>query len=651
MNCIFCCVFNQEKYVDMFMLLLESIFTYGNVDININILVYTSTPFMNKIKNSHLFNNEKIQFEINDTYDNIDKACKARLDLFKLSSIKNYNKILYLDTDILVKDDINKVFDVCKEDILYVLEEGEINSNTNYWGYILFCNEFDNYNDKTAFTSGILLFNNCEKIKNLFNEINEDIIRRPYNFSCFDQPYIVYNAFKYNLYNNKILKTLVVNNDNNIHSDKVIHHFPGGPGVYQHKIDAMTIFLNSMKEHYNQSIIYSIMSNRFTMVSEERLTNLYNQCKKFNNTNYSFLEFGVAKGGCLAMMKIASGKNNKIFGFDSFEGMPPITNEDLGSYNKSCPFTGFGKAGDNLSGGIDSVYNTFHKLNLNMDNVTLVKGFFQDTITDNMIDQVGEIAILRLDSDWYESTKICLERLYDKVINGGIIIIDDYGHWVGAKTAVDEFRNKYNILEPLLQTDYTEHYWIKQNTFNTRNEMIKYYCNKLSNPKIIEIGVFKGDFLDYLVKECNIGTIDAVDLFEGTTCSGDADGNNVVYYDVGISYVELLEKYKYMQNIKIHKSNSITFLQNQYDNTYDIIYIDGDHSYNGVKNDLINAYRKIKNGGYIMGHDYEMNMNKAKTSYNFGTKQAVDEFCVNFKQNIISKAMDGCVSFCIHINK
>ena len=53
---------------------------------------------------------------------------------------------------------------------------------------------------------------------------------------------------KYNLYNNKILKTLVVNNDNNIHSDKVIHHFPGGPGVYQHKIVDMTIFLNYIKD-------------------------------------------------------------------------------------------------------------------------------------------------------------------------------------------------------------------------------------------------------------------------------------------------------------------------------------------------------------------------------------------------------------------
>ena len=458
MNCIFICVFNQEKYVDMFFLLLESIFIYGNLDENTNILVYTSTTFMNIIKQSHLFNNEKIKFEINDTYDNIDKACKARLNLFNLSSITNYNKILYLDTDILLKDDINKVFNVCEEDILYVLEEGNINCPSDYWGKSLFGNELNNYEDKTAFTSGIILFNNCEKIKDLFNKINEDIIQRPYYFICYDQPYIVYNAFKCNLYNNKIFKSLVVNNDNNIHSDKVIHHFPGGPGVYQHKIDGMTIFLN-------------------------------------------------------------------------------------------------------------------------------------------------------------------------------------------------EFRDKHNIKSPLIQTDYTEHYWIKENVFDTRNEMIKYYCNKLSNPKIIEIGVFKGDFLDYLVKECNIGSIDAVDLFEGTTCSGDADGNNVVYYDVGISYVELLEKYKYMQNIKLHKSNSITFLQNQDDNTYDIIYIDGDHSYNSVKNDLINAYRKIKNGGYIMGHDYEMNMNKAKTSYNFGTKQAIDEFCVNFKQNIISKAMDGCVSFCIHINK
>jgi len=260
MNCIFCCVFFQEKYIDMFYLLLESIFIYGNLDDNTNILIYTSTPFMNMIKLSHLFN-DKIKFEINDTYNNIDKSCKARLDLFNLSV--NYDKILYLDTDILIKDDINKVFDVCKEDILYVLEEeGQIDGEgPDYWGKTLFGDEINNYEDKTPFTSGILLFNNCAKIKDLFNKINEDIINRPYGNIFYDQPYIVYNAFKYKLYNNKILKSLVVNNDHNIHSDKVIHHFPGGPGVYQHKKFFMTRFLNNIKDftitnHINKAKSY-----------------------------------------------------------------------------------------------------------------------------------------------------------------------------------------------------------------------------------------------------------------------------------------------------------------------------------------------------------------------------------------------------------
>ena len=259
MNCIFCCVFTQWKYVDMFFLLLESIFIYGNLDCNTHVLVYTSTSFMNKIKQSHLFNNEKIKFEINDNYNDIDKACKARLDVFKFASIINYNKILYLDTDILVKDSINKVFDVCKDDILYVLEEGNIaNFHFNniqplsvvgdHWGRTLFGDELVNYNDTSGFTTGMLLFNNCEKIKNLFDKINEDIIKRPYSFDCFDQPYIVYNAFKYNLYNNKILKNFAVNSDKNIYSDKVIHHFPGGPGNYGHKIENMKIFLDSIKD-------------------------------------------------------------------------------------------------------------------------------------------------------------------------------------------------------------------------------------------------------------------------------------------------------------------------------------------------------------------------------------------------------------------
>ena len=261
MNCIFICIFNQEKYVEMSYLLLESIFRYGNLE-NTHILIYTSSPFMEMIKQNYLFleNSDKFVFRINDTYNDIDTACKARLDLFKLPIVKNYNKILYLDTDIIVKDDLNIIFNLAKDDILYVLEEGTIHDNTDFWGKSLFGDEVHNYEDKTAFTSGILLFNQCEKIKTLFDIITECIKNRPHYF--YDQPHIVYNAFKYNCYNNKILKQYVVNNETNLQSNKIIYHFSGGPGVYEHKLVAMNAFLNSIK---NEMILYNgaILTNEY----------------------------------------------------------------------------------------------------------------------------------------------------------------------------------------------------------------------------------------------------------------------------------------------------------------------------------------------------------------------------------------------------
>ena len=187
-------------------------------------------------------------------------------------------------------------------------------------------------------------------------------------------------------------------------------------------------------------------------------------------------------------------------------------------------------------------------------------------------------------------------------------------------------------------------------TFDTRKDMLLFYSKQLTKPVIAEIGIFKGDFLKFLYENCNASKINAIDLFQGTTPSGNEDGNFLTYYDMNKSYNELKEKYK-DTIVTLHKSDSSTFLNTLNDNYYDIIYIDGDHSYNGVKKDLIASYNKIKNNGYIMGHDYEMNMKKANHHYEFGTKQAVDEFCVNYNQKILAKAYDGCVSFCIKINK
>jgi hypothetical protein len=179
--------------------------------------------------------------------------------------------------------------------------------------------------------------------------------------------------------------------------------------------------------------------------------------------------------------------------------------------------------------------------------------------------------------------------------------------------------------------------------------MMAYYCSQIGAPKILEIGIFRGEFFDFIAQSCNPGVLDGVDLFEGITCSGNADGNDVVHYDVGQSFLELVAKYRAAANINLHKSDSSTFLNNCADSYYDIVYIDGDHSYAGVKRDLESALRKVKNGGYIMGHDYEMNMNKARNVYDFGVKRAVDEFCAKHKLPIIAKGLDGCVSFCIQV--
>ncbi len=266
MNCIFICVFHQLRCLDIFYMLLESILLYGNLGENTHLLVYTSSKFMNLIKRHHLFDSEKIKFEINDTYNNIDSACKSRIDVFDLPQINNYEKILYLDSDILVKDDIQRVFDVCKDEVLYTLEEGFIDSPSDLWGTTLFGDEVRNYEDKTAFTTGILLFRNCEKMKFLFQKIRECIVNFPYRFVCYDQPYIVYNAFKYNLYNNKLLIPLAVNNNENIDNNLVIYHFPGGPGYFEGKHVTMARVLDKMKKRNHAKRIRKIISNRFSMI-------------------------------------------------------------------------------------------------------------------------------------------------------------------------------------------------------------------------------------------------------------------------------------------------------------------------------------------------------------------------------------------------
>jgi len=246
----------NPHYVEMFFLQLKSIYLYGTLDKNTDIVLYTSSELMKFVKSSFLYNifKNNIVFEINDKYNDINSACKSRIDVFDLSSISKYDKILYLDTDIIITGDINTVFEMSKKDIIYVLGEGQVNENdvNNYWGSIALFNkeEMNIHRNKVAFSSGIILFNNCDKVRFLFNKIKEDVVRRPYFFSCYDQPYFIYNAFIYELYDNTTLDKYVkrTDKDNEFDDQHVIYHFAGDPGHHIRKLPLMTNFFNNVND-------------------------------------------------------------------------------------------------------------------------------------------------------------------------------------------------------------------------------------------------------------------------------------------------------------------------------------------------------------------------------------------------------------------
>ena len=123
--------------------------------------------------------------------------------------------------------------------------------------------------------------------------------------------------------------------------------------------------------------------------------------------------------------------------YDTYEGMSAPTEHDRSmSTGQSAEALYESYEGDWSVGALEIVKNVMGKTGLPADKTHFVKGKVEDTLTQTIPDK---IALLRLDTDWYESTKIELELLYPKLVKGGILIVDDYGAWSGSKKAVDEY--------------------------------------------------------------------------------------------------------------------------------------------------------------------------------------------------------------------
>ena len=198
----------------------------------------------------------------------------------------------------------------------------------------------------------------------------------------------------------------------------------------------------------------------FTMTSMERGYGLFKAVEYLVSREISgdFVECGVWKGGsCMLMLKAlqqAGRVDRNIWLYDTFEGMPEPGDEDVVAWN-GTPVRAKWEADSFSSWAVSraEVLENLKPLNYPEHRIRAVEGDVAVTLNREIPD---EIALLRLDTDWYASTLAELEELYPRLVHGGVLIIDDYGHFAGARKAVDEYFSRSDVKDPLFsRLDYT----------------------------------------------------------------------------------------------------------------------------------------------------------------------------------------------------
>ena len=231
------------------------------------------------------------------------------------------------------------------------------------------------------------------------------------------------------------------------------------------------IYDRFFKEYQNKSVAQTNYSDiqlderkiiddvsKFTLTSPERIVSLIRAVKHIekNKIEGDIVECGVWKGGSImAILKVLKDLNSfarNIYLYDTFEGMSEPTEIDE-SYKGESATTAYMSNNEFCLSPLHEVQNNVKSINYPTANIHFIKGKVEETIPNIKIPE--KIAVLRLDTDWYESTLHELEYLFPKLVKGGIIIIDDYGHWQGCKKAVDEYIDKKNLELLLIRIDYT----------------------------------------------------------------------------------------------------------------------------------------------------------------------------------------------------
>ena len=196
-----------------------------------------------------------------------------------------------------------------------------------------------------------------------------------------------------------------------------------------------------------------------TLGSQENVDNVHfcTESVLRDNVPGDLLEAGVFRGGQSILMKgileAWGDKERKVILADSFEGLPtPGPDSDMDDIIAHEVLKKVGL----FSASKETVKENFRKYGLLDDRVIFVEGWFNKSLPTAPIDK---LAIMRLDADYYDSTMDAMKNLYPKLSVGGWVILDDYGHPMGCRTAVTEYRAEHDITDEIIMADQHVGYW------------------------------------------------------------------------------------------------------------------------------------------------------------------------------------------------
>lgn len=333
-------------------------------------------------------------------------------------------------------------------------------------------------------------------------------------------------------------------------------------GYDKKRFDGLMDVDKNVIDNLKKKIFEFTTERNITYLNKEALEDLKKTVKDLKHNKGIFIEAGCALGGSAITIAKAKDVERKFYVYDVFETIPEPSERDGKDVHDRYETIKSGKSkginGDKYYGYEDNllekVIDNFNQAGIEPqeNNVKFVKGMFQDTLKIN-----EPVAFAHIDCDWYDSVYTCLERIVPNLVDGGVLIIDDYHSWSGAKKAVDDYfkdkkgfkfikKNRLHIVKKPTVSIFTScrnrqnnlykalPSWKKQNVDEIvildygsdkpiigayRIEADKYHMTKASN---MAVSLCKGDIIikcdaDYIL---NVDIVEKVNLQEGEFYSG-----------------------------------------------------------------------------------------------------------------------------------